>query len=203
MVYLHCMSHKPFLSVILPTHNHRTHIAERLIDLHQHLRQQPYASEIIVADNASSDDTVAIVERLQIIVPNLQVIRHDLQRSLGQLAQHGLLLAHGVWRVILDPTRTTPIIEFNKVLPYAAVGHQLFTTRDHSLWCCSASVAEKLCAQPEMSRRHSYSALVRYAVAQEGRVKFIATKTPDEHFLLDWMNGMWYSLHTNETLFNC
>lgn len=190
------MSHRPFLSIILPIHNHRAHIAECLIDLHQHLWRQFYTSEVIVVDNASSDDAAVIVKRLQGIMPNLQIICHDSRRSLGQLVQHSFLLAHGVWRVMLDPTCVTPIIECNKVLPYAAVGFQLFTTRDYSLWYCSASVAEKLCTQSWLPRCRSYGAIVRYAAAQAGKIKFIPTKKISKQPLLDWMNEAWYNLAT-------
>lgn len=190
------MTRAPFLSVIIPTHNNRTHIAERLIDTYRHLEQQPYQSEVVVVDNASTDDTNSIVERFQSLLPNLHHVRLSTRQSLGSATRHGLLMARGKWRAISNPTQATPIIECNKILPHAADGHSLFATPDYSLLLLSAKTVEKLSAESALTRCTSYSSLVRHAAMHRGQIKFIPIKYSPEHLILAWMYKIWYTLAT-------
>ncbi|MFT4126086.1 MAG: bifunctional glycosyltransferase family 2/GtrA family protein [Gordonia sp. (in: high G+C Gram-positive bacteria)] len=55
----------PVLDIVVPVYNEENDIAECLYRLHAHLRREvPFSSRITVADNASTDGTVAIAARL-------------------------------------------------------------------------------------------------------------------------------------------
>lgn len=75
------------LSVIIPIHNRARTIARTLLSLPDSYRQD---YEIIVSDDASTDDSVSIVESLRI--PNLKVVR-SLVKTNGNAARNGGLRA--------------------------------------------------------------------------------------------------------------
>jgi len=54
----------PFLSVIIPAYNEEERIAQTLIRIDQYLSFKKYAYEIIIVDDGSSDNTVALVSKL-------------------------------------------------------------------------------------------------------------------------------------------
>ena len=55
----------PVLDIVVPVYNEETDIALRLRRLHDHLRTHvPFTARITVADNASTDATVAIAAEL-------------------------------------------------------------------------------------------------------------------------------------------
>lgn len=70
------------ISVALCTHNGAAHVAEQVASI---LAQQPPPDELVVGDDASTDSTVAIIERLvaerqdsgSVSVPRLIVVRRD------------------------------------------------------------------------------------------------------------------------------
>ena len=68
----------PTLSVVMPSYNHARDIAEAL---QAHLNQSVPPLEIIVVDDASTDDSCAIVERIAARYPSVQLIR--LRRNSG------------------------------------------------------------------------------------------------------------------------
>jgi glycosyltransferase involved in cell wall biosynthesis len=53
----------PVVSFCIPTFKRSRYLASLLESLGQQLRDFPYAYEIVIADNASPDDTPAVVER--------------------------------------------------------------------------------------------------------------------------------------------
>lgn len=75
------------LSVIIPIHNRARTIARTLLSLPDSYRQD---YEIIVSDDASTDDSVSIIESLRI--PNLKVVR-SLVKTNGNAARNGGLRA--------------------------------------------------------------------------------------------------------------
>ncbi len=85
------------LSVIIPIHNRARTIARTLLSLPDSYRQD---YEIIVSDDASTDDSVSIVESLRI--PNLKVVR-SLVKTNGNAARNvGLRASSGEIVAFLD-----------------------------------------------------------------------------------------------------
>jgi glycosyltransferase involved in cell wall biosynthesis len=75
------------ISVVMPNFNHGEWLPMSLAAL---LRQEPRAREIIVVDDGSSDDSVAIVERLARVHPSLRLIRHETNRGVIAAMNTGL-----------------------------------------------------------------------------------------------------------------
>src|SRR5438552_14306826 len=82
----------PQFSAIVATYNHGHFLPRAITAL---AAQQPAADEIILIDDGSTDDTVAILDRLAKLVPSLRVMRN--RQNLGAIASlnRGIEAAQG------------------------------------------------------------------------------------------------------------
>ena len=80
------------LSVILPNYNHGGLIARALYAL---LNQMPSASEIIVIDDGSTDDSVAVIESLQRQHSSIRLIRNTTNQGIVASVKTALAVATG------------------------------------------------------------------------------------------------------------
>lgn len=82
------MSERPTLSVLVPSYNHGRFLPECLAGI---LAQTQPPDEIIVLDDGSTDDSVAVVEEVMRRAPQMQLARHTANR--GPVPTHNELLA--------------------------------------------------------------------------------------------------------------
>jgi len=69
---------RPLLDIVIPVYNEEADLEPCIRRLHQHLASRfPYSARITVADNASTDDTLAVAQRLQAEIPRLTVVHLD------------------------------------------------------------------------------------------------------------------------------
>ena len=113
----------PFLSIIIPAYNEERRLPPTLAKISAFLRGQPYASEILVVENGSQDNTTAVVEQFaaEQVTPAepLRVrLLHSAQGK-GAAAKYGMLAAYGEYRFICDADLAMPIEEITKFLPPA------------------------------------------------------------------------------------
>jgi glycosyltransferase involved in cell wall biosynthesis len=85
------------VSVIVPTRNRSALLATTLRSA---LRQQHVHFEVIVVDEASTDDTPALLTSLG--DARVRVVRHDTPRGLSAARNHGAEEARGEWLAFLD-----------------------------------------------------------------------------------------------------
>ena len=78
------------LSVILPNFNHAEHLPRALRAM---LRQGPALSEIVVVDDASTDNSVEVIETFQREYPIIQLIRHPQNQGAPAALNSGLRAA--------------------------------------------------------------------------------------------------------------
>ncbi len=108
---------KPFLSVVIPSWNDAERLPLTLIDIDRHLSAAPFSYEILVVNDASTDQTREIVLRLGSAAKNLKLIDNPTHRGRGAAVKLGMLAAKGNWRLVFDPSNAISIVEFNKILP--------------------------------------------------------------------------------------
>lgn len=104
----------PLVSVIMPTLNGHRFIASSIGSLQA---QDHEALEIIVIDNGSTDDTVAIVERLATEDPRIR-LTHAEQRGIASARNVGLALARGEFTTFLDHDDLCPPGKIARQLAY-------------------------------------------------------------------------------------
>jgi glycosyltransferase involved in cell wall biosynthesis len=82
----------PTLSVILPNYNHAKLIGRALGAL---LSQDRAADEIIVVDDGSTDDSVAVVERIAATASSIRLLQNPRNLGVAPTSQAGLEVARG------------------------------------------------------------------------------------------------------------
>ena len=80
------------LSVVLPNYNHAKFIGRALAAL---LGQERAADEIIVIDDGSTDDSVAVIERIAATAPTIRLLRNPGNVGVIATLQRGLEAARG------------------------------------------------------------------------------------------------------------
>lgn len=115
----------PDLSVIVPAYNESGRIEPSLTKILTYLHQQTYSWELLVVDDGSRDDTVAVVEALLKGEPNARVISYKPNRGKGYAVRTGVLAAQGHWVVFLDADLSTPPEEIEKALGYLNQGYDM------------------------------------------------------------------------------
>lgn len=95
------------LSVVVPCFNERGAVEQTMRQLEQHLAAVEHF-EIIAVDDASTDGTSEILDRIALELKSLRVIRHIHNRGYGGALKSGIRSARGVFVAITDADGTYP-----------------------------------------------------------------------------------------------
>lgn len=107
---------KPFLSIIIPVYNEAHRLPLALDNIQSFLSVQDYVAEILVVENGSSDETLAIAQAYQEKMANLQVLS-EAARGKGLAVRRGMLEAKGEFRFLCDVDLSMPIEQIQRFLP--------------------------------------------------------------------------------------
>lgn len=106
----------PLISLIIPAYNEENRLPRALEQVFTFLEKQPYAFEVLVVENGSTDRTLEIANQFALKKPNLLVIHSELKGK-GIAVKQGVLAAHGEYRFICDTDLSMPIEEILKFFP--------------------------------------------------------------------------------------
>lgn len=112
---------KPFLSIIIPAYNEAQRLPPSLEKIDAFLSQQSYSAEVLVIENGSSDNTLAVARAFQAHMPALRVFSES-ARGKGLAVQRGMLEARGDYRFLCDADLSMPIEQVSRFLPPALHG---------------------------------------------------------------------------------
>jgi glycosyltransferase involved in cell wall biosynthesis len=84
------------------------------------LDAQPFTSEVIVIENGSSDNTLAIAQEFAEQHKRVRVLQSE--RGKGAAVKHGMLEAKGEYRFMCDADLSMPVEEISKFIPPALEG---------------------------------------------------------------------------------
>ncbi len=106
----------PFLSLIIPAFNEEHRLPRTLDQVSKFLEQQSYSFEVLVVDNASTDNTSKIVKEFSEHHSYLHGIREPIPGK-GSAVRTGMLAARGSYRFMADADLSMPIDQIPRFLP--------------------------------------------------------------------------------------
>lgn len=120
-----------YLSVVIPAYNEAENIKNGVLDpLFDYLSQQKYRYEVIFVDDASKDNTVALLEKEIKNRPEYQIIKNK-HGGKAITVMTGLLASVGEIAVFTDFDQSTPIKEVEKLIPKFNEGADIVIGKRH------------------------------------------------------------------------
>ena len=119
----------PFLSIIIPAHNEAARLPQALAAVQSYLAEKNFDAEVIVVENASTDQTAQIARDWQDKMPNLRLISRE-QAGKGGAVKQGMLEARGTYRFMADADLSMPISELDKFLSLGKNHHVAIASRE-------------------------------------------------------------------------
>lgn len=114
-----------FLSVVIPAYNEETSIKNgSLLDVWSFLKKQKYDWEVIVVDDASTDNTLSLSKDFAKTHIGVRVLEEP-HRGKGGSVIAGVLKATGDVVIFTDMDQATPIAEIEKFVPKFEEGYDI------------------------------------------------------------------------------
>lgn len=107
---------RPYLSVVIPAYNEAKRIERTLKLVIAYLTRRGLSHEILVVDDGSTDETVAVVSKIAETHPPLRILRNNPNRGKGYSVKTGILHSRGEFVLFSDADLSTPIEEIEKLL---------------------------------------------------------------------------------------
>ena len=112
------------LSVIVPAYNEEQRLPATLAKILDYLERQPYQSEVIVADDGSTDGTAALVKRIAERRTIVRLLPLD-HRGKGFAVRAGALEARGSYVLLCDADLAVPIEEWEQLYHQLMQGYDI------------------------------------------------------------------------------
>jgi dolichyl-phosphate beta-glucosyltransferase len=103
------------LSVVIPAFDEAIRLPPTLARMREYLDAGTDSYEVLVVDDGSRDDTVAVAEAVAADWPQLRVLRLPENRGKGAAVREGMLNAGGALRAFSDADLSTPIEELPRL----------------------------------------------------------------------------------------
>lgn len=114
-----------FLSVVIPAYNEETSIKNgSLLDVWSFLKKQKYDWEVIIVDDASTDNTLSLSKDFAKTHIGIRVLEEP-HRGKGGSVIAGVLKAMGDVVIFTDMDQATPIAEIEKFVPKFEEGYDI------------------------------------------------------------------------------
>lgn len=107
---------RPLVSIVIPAYNEERRLPVTLPQVVGFLQGQPFAWEVIVADDGSTDGTATVVEGLAREHAGLRLLRLP-HRGKGSAVRAGMLAAVGTYRFFSDADLSVPPEDWTRFLP--------------------------------------------------------------------------------------
>jgi dolichyl-phosphate beta-glucosyltransferase len=113
-------STRPFLTIVIPAHNETLRLPDTLNEVVRFVKAQKYITELLVVENASTDDTYDLAMQICKGIPQARVLQEPVKGK-GQAVKRGMLAARGEYCLIFDADLAMPVSEIPKFLPPALI----------------------------------------------------------------------------------
>ena len=118
------MEKPPVLSLIIPAYNEGRRLPTTLPQVVEFVQAQPYSSEVIIVNNNSTDNTLAIASEFADEFQSVRVLDEPVQGK-GAAVRTGMLSAKGEYLFMADADLSMPIEEVSKFLPPVLDGYDV------------------------------------------------------------------------------
>ncbi|HEU4329206.1 MAG TPA: glycosyltransferase [Roseiflexaceae bacterium] len=108
------LANRPLLSLVIPAYNEERRLPTTLRAVLDYLGRQSYPSEVLIADDGSTDRTAELVEQIAAEHPSVRLLRLD-HRGKGFAVRAGALAAAGRYVLLCDADLAVPIDEWEKL----------------------------------------------------------------------------------------
>jgi glycosyltransferase involved in cell wall biosynthesis len=117
---------RPLLSLVIPAYNEGApdRLPQSLQDITRFVASQDFPIEVLIVNNNSTDDTLAIAEQAAGQHPYIRAITETRQGK-GAAVRTGMLHAHGEYLFICDADLSMPVEEVLKFLPPQADNYDI------------------------------------------------------------------------------
>jgi dolichyl-phosphate beta-glucosyltransferase len=113
------------VSIIIPNFNEAGNVRRGVLgDVISYLRKQTYTWEVIISDDGSTDESLALIEKFAAKNKNMRVIKNKHAGKPFAL-RSGIGAAEGQYVLLTDMDQSTPITELGKLLPYTDKGFKV------------------------------------------------------------------------------
>lgn len=109
-------SYAPYISLVIPAYNEGRRIYDSLLTIQEYIDQQPYDAEILLVDDGSTDDTVAVAKAALKGYHGFRVLSYNGNMGKGFALQKGMLSSKGKFIFFMDADLSTPINEMEPFL---------------------------------------------------------------------------------------
>ena len=113
----------PEVSIVIPVYNEQAILAESLTELMEGLETVDFSYEIIIAENGSTDDTVALAEGIAARFDSVSTFSAG-EPNYGKALREGILRAKGVF-VICDEIDLCDVSFYKVAIPKLRDGYDL------------------------------------------------------------------------------
>ncbi|HUF66997.1 MAG TPA: dolichyl-phosphate beta-glucosyltransferase [Gemmatimonadaceae bacterium] len=103
------------ISVVIPAFNEELRLRPTVEEAVQYFRARRSAFEIIVVDDGSRDGTSRLVSEMELVIPELRLIRLAANRGKGYAVRTGILNSRGERVLIADADGSTPMAEVERL----------------------------------------------------------------------------------------
>jgi glycosyltransferase involved in cell wall biosynthesis len=112
----------PQYSIVVPAYNESARIGATLDQVLQHVQTQRWKAEVVIVDDGSGDDTLAVAGEFATAHPAVRILQNPGNQGKGYSVRNGMLQARGKILLFTDADLSSPISEAGKLFAALEAG---------------------------------------------------------------------------------